>query len=157
MGEGEKLIASNRRAGRDYHVLEKYEAGVVLQGTEVKSLRTRGNFQLKDSYVTVDAGELRLLSAHISPYEQGNINNHDPERARRLLMHKREIEKLRRRVDEKGLTLVPLRVYWKRGNVKVEVGLCRGKQAFDKRESIKERESKRELDRALKHARRGAR
>jgi SsrA-binding protein len=152
---GEKIIVTNRRAGHDYHILEKYEAGVALVGTEVKSLRTTGGITLKDSYVDVDRGEMHLVGAHIRPYEQGNIYNHDPERPRRLLMHKREIQRLGQRIAEKGLTLVPLRVYFKQGLVKLELGLCRGKHSFDKRASIKDRESLREMDREVKSRERG--
>lgn len=150
----EKLIAQNRRARRDYHVLDTYEAGIALVGTEVKSLRGDGSMALKDAYVDIQNGEMILVGTHIRPYEQGNINNHEPERPRKLLMHKREILRMQQRVQEKGFTVVPLRVYFKRGLVKVEVGVCRGKQSHDKREAIKERESKREMDRALKAARR---
>jgi SsrA-binding protein len=150
---GEKIVTQNRRARHDYHVLEKHEAGIELKGTEVKSLRA-GKIQLKDSYVSVSDGEMYLVGAHISPYEQGNIYNHDPERDRRLLMHKREIRKLGAQVAQKGLTLIPLSVYFKQGRAKVEVGLCKGKQTHDKRDSIREREVKREMDRAVKSVRR---
>jgi len=152
MAAGEKTVAQNRRARRDYHVLERHEAGIELQGTEVKSLR-QGHITLKDSYADLENGELFLLNAHISPYEQGNIHNHDPERPRRLLMHKREIFRLGARVDERGLTLVPLRVYFKRGRVKVELGLCKGKHTVDKRDAIRERDIKRETEREIKDAR----
>ena len=147
---GEKLIASNRRAGRDYLVLDRHEAGIALQGTEVKSLRTKGAMTLKDSYADVRRGELFLIGTHINPYEQGNINNHSPERDRKLLMHKREIAKLQQRVEEKGHTLIPLRVYFKNGCVKVEIGVCKGKHSYDKRATIKERETKRDVERTLK-------
>ena len=156
MAAGEKTIAQNRRARRDYHVLDRYEAGIELQGTEVKSLR-QGHVTLKDSYADVDNGELFLLNAHINPYEQGNIHNHDPERPRRLLMHKREILRLGARVDERGLTLVPLRVYFKQGRAKVELGLCKGKHTVDKRDAIRERDIQREAERELKDARQGSR
>ena len=146
---GEKLVVQNRRARHDYHVLERLEAGIELVGTEVKSLRN-GNMTLKDSYAEVENGEMRLIGAHISPYEQGNIFNHDPERPRRLLLHKREILKWGARVAEKGLTLIPLRVYFKQGRAKVEIGLCRGKQTIDKRDTIREREMKRETERVIK-------
>ncbi|MCP4642328.1 MAG: SsrA-binding protein SmpB, partial [bacterium] len=116
---GQKTIASNRRARRDYHVLERFEAGIELRGTEVKSLR-EGSITLKDSYADVNRGELFLVSAHISPYDQGNRNNHDPERERKLLMHKREIVRLTAQIEEKGLTLIPLSMYFKQGRVKVE-------------------------------------
>lgn len=150
----EKLITTNRRAGRDYHILDKIEAGIALVGTEVKSLRVSGGITLKDSYVDIERGQAMLVNAHITPYEQGNIFNHDPERARRLLLHKREIEKLGQRVEEKGFTLIPLRVYFKQGRVKIEIGVCKGKHSFDKREDIKKRETDREIDRAIKHANR---
>jgi len=143
---GEKLIADNRRARRDYQILERFEAGIELRGTEVKSLRA-GHVTLKDSYAQVEEGEMFLVGVYISPYEQGNIYNHDPERSRRLLLHKREILKLGQRVAEKGLTLVPLRVYFKRGRVKIEIGLCRGKLGVDKRETIRERDLQREAER----------
>jgi len=149
MSAGEKLIASNRQAGRDYFVLERYEAGVELRGTEVKSLRD-GKVSFKDSYADVASGEMFLVGMHISPYEKGGIWNHDPERRRRLLMHKREILKLGGQVAEKGLTLVPLRLYFKRGRAKLEIGLCRGKHHQDKRATIREREENLEMRRAIK-------
>ncbi|GMV94379.1 MAG: SsrA-binding protein [Candidatus Hydrogenedentota bacterium] len=151
---GIKTIVSNRRARHDYHVLEKHEAGIVLRGTEVKSLRA-GQMVLKDSYADIVGGEMYLIGAHINPYEQGTVWNHDPERQRKLLLHKREIERLGAQVAEKGLTLVPLSVYFKDGKAKVELGLCRGKQTIDKRRTIQEREVKREMDRAVKSVRKG--
>lgn len=147
---GEKIIVSNRRAGHDYHILDRYEAGIALVGTEVKSLRNAGSMALKDSYVDVERCELYLVGAHIRPYEMGNIYNHDPERPRKLLMHKREIFRLQQRIEEKGLTLIPLRVYFKDGLVKLDLGLCRGKNTIDKRSSLKEREVRREVDRAIR-------
>ncbi|HUW60364.1 MAG TPA: SsrA-binding protein SmpB [Candidatus Bathyarchaeia archaeon] len=150
----EKLVVQNRRAHHDYFILEKIEAGIELRGTEVKSLRA-GGMTLKDSYAEVRDGEMYLVGSHISPYEKGNIYNHDPERNRRLLMHKREIIKLGARVAEKGLTLVPLRVYFKEGRAKVELGLCRGKHTVDKRDTIREREVLREADRAMREIRKG--
>jgi len=152
---GEKTIVQNRRARHEYHILEHHEAGIELQGTEVKSLR-EGHITLKDSYAAVEEGEMFLVGVHINPYEQGNIYNHEPERTRRLLMHKREILKLGARVAEKGLTLIPLRLYFKDGRVKVEIALCQGKHTIDKRETLREREVKRELDRATKQAPRKA-
>ena len=146
---GEKVVVTNRKARHDYHVLETVEAGIALQGTEVKSLRD-GKIVLKDSYADIIRGEMYLVGAHINPYEQGNIYNHDPERNRKLLLHKREILKLAQRIAEKGLTLVPLSVYFKQGRAKVELGLCKGKQTHDKRDTIREREVKREIDRAVK-------
>lgn len=147
---GEKQIVQNRMARRNYQILDTFEAGIALQGTEVKSLREPGSMTLKDSYADIRKGELFLVGAHINPYVQGNIHNHEPERPRKLLMHKREIEKLTQRIAEKGLTLIPLSLYFKRGMVKVQLGLGRGKNVHDKRETIKARESKIEMDRALK-------
>jgi SsrA-binding protein len=149
---GEKLIASNKKAFHDYHVLDKYEAGMALTGTEVKSLRDRGA-TLKDSYVIFKAGEAFLFGAHISPYTHGNRENHDPERTRKLLLHRREIEKLEASVVEKGLTIVPLRLYFKGGRVKAEIAVVRGKKLYDKRETEKRREADRETAMALKRAR----
>ena len=150
---GEKIVVQNRRARHDYHVLEKHEAGIELRGTEVKSLRA-GHIVLKDSYADVTDGEMYLVGVHINPYEQGTAWNHEPERRRKLLMHKREIAKLAAQVAEKGYTLIPLSVYFKEGRAKVEIGLCKGKQTIDKRETIRDREVKREIDRAIKGARR---
>ncbi len=148
---GEKSIAQNRRARHEYHILESHEAGIELVGTEVKSLRD-GHITLKDSYADVENGEMFLIGVHINPYDKGNIYNHDPERVRKLLLHKHEIKKLGARVAEKGLTLIPLSVYFKQGRVKVEIGLCQGKHTVDKRDTIREREVKREVDRELKRA-----
>ncbi len=147
--DGEKLIASNKKAYHDYFVLQKLEAGMELMGTEVKSLRD-GKANLKDSYVIVKADEAFLFGAHISPYSHGNIQNHDPERTRRLLLHKREIEKLRMQLVEKGLTIVPLRLYFKGNRVKVEIAVVRGKKQFDKRETERRREADREAQAAMK-------
>jgi len=152
---GEKLITTNRRAGHDYHILERHEAGIALHGTEVKTLRATSGIALKDAFVDVRAGEMFLVGARIEPYAMGNINNHKPERDRKLLMHKHEIEKLGTKVHTKGLTLIPLRLYFKEGRVKVEVGLCQGKRVHDKRDAIQERETKREIDRAMKDSRKG--
>ncbi len=146
----EKLIVQNRRARHDYHILDTYEAGVALQYTEVKSLRQSGSMTLKDSYADVRDGEVFLVGAHIKPYDQGNIYNHDPERDRKLLMHKREILRLQQQVQEKGLTVVPLRVYFKQGIVKLELGLARGKHTYDKRQALKDKQTRREMDKALK-------
>jgi SsrA-binding protein len=143
---------TNRRARRDYHVLDTMEAGIALAGTEVKSLRDAGSMTLKDSYGDVRNGEIFLVDAYIRPYDQGNIYNHDPERPRKLLMHKREILRLGQRIAEKGLTLIPLRVYFKTGRVKLELGLCKGKHSYDKRAVIKEREVRRDMDRAIRSA-----
>ena len=146
---GEKLIASNKKAFHDYFVLQKYEAGVALTGTEVKSLRD-GKANLKDSYVTFKEGEALLFGLHISPYSHGNLQNHEPERTRKLLLHRREIEKLHVETTEKGLTVVPLRLYFKGGRVKAEIAVVRGKKQYDKRESEKKREMDRELSAAMK-------
>ena len=146
---GEKLIASNRKAFHDYFVLQKMEAGIALTGTEVKSLR-EAKVNLKDSYVDVDRGEAWLVGAHISPYTHGNRENHDPERRRKLLLHRREIDKLQGQIVEKGLTIVPLRLYFKSGRVKAEIAVVRGKKLFDKRESEKRRELDREAEAAMK-------
>jgi len=146
---GEKLIASNKKAFHDYFVLQKAEAGVALTGTEVKSLRD-GKANIKDSYVIFKNGEAFLFNAHISPYSHGNLRNHEPERNRKLLLHRREIEKLREQVVEKGLTVVPLRLYFKGGKVKVEIAVVRGKKLYDKRETEKKRELDREAAVAMK-------
>lgn len=144
-----KIIAQNKKAWHDYFVDEKYEAGIALFGTEVKSIRA-GNVNLKDSYCTVKNGELFAVGIHISPYEHGNIYNRDPLRDRKLLMHKKEILKLAGRTDQKGLTLVPLSLYFSGSNVKVEVGVCRGKKMYDKRDSAAKAESDREIERRMK-------
>jgi SsrA-binding protein len=146
---GEKLIASNKKAFHDYFVLQKIEAGIELTGTEVKSLRD-GKANLKDSYVVVNGDQAFLLAAHISPYSHGNIQNHEPERKRKLLLHKREIEKLEVQIVEKGLTIVPLRLYFKGSRVKVEIAVVRGKKQYDKRETEKRREADREAAAAMK-------
>lgn len=149
---GEKLIASNKKAYHDYFVLQKFEAGIALTGTEVKSLRD-GKAQLKDSYVNFEGGEAFLFGAHISPYSHGNRENHDPERRRKLLLHKNEIEKLRVQLVEKGLTIVPLRLYFKGGRVKAEIAVVRGKKLYDKRATEKKREADREAAAAMKTSR----
>ena len=147
--QGVKEIASNRKAFHDYFVLERYEAGIELFGTEVKSIRA-GQVNLKDSFCTVRNGELLVRGMHISPYEKGNIFNRDPMRVKRLLMHKREILRLGDRVAQDGLALVPLRLYLKDSRVKVELGLCKGKKLYDKRESDARREAERDMDRVKK-------
>src|SRR3954468_20632714 len=147
--DGEKLIASNKKAYHDYFVLQKLEAGIELTGTEVKSLRD-GKANLKDSYVVVKGDQASLHSAHISPYSHGNLQNHEPERTRKLLLHKREIEKLEVQIVEKGLTIVPLRLYFKKSRVKVEIAVVRGKKLYDKRETEKRREADREAAAAIK-------
>jgi SsrA-binding protein len=144
-----KVIAVNRRARRDFSLLESYEAGIVLQGTEVKSLRT-GRASLQDSFASIDSGEVFLYNMHISPYECGNRFNHDPKRTRKLLLHCVEIKRLMGRMSGRGLTLVPLRLYFKRGRAKVEISLARGKREYDKREDIRKREAQIEVQRALR-------
>ena len=144
-----KEIAYNRKARHDYFVVETYEAGISLFGTEVKSIR-QGSVNLKDSYCSFKNGELFVLGMHVSPYEKGNIFNREPLRDRKLLMHKRELAKLAGLVSQKGYTLVPLSLYFSGKNVKVEVGLCRGKKLYDKRESAAERDASREMDRRMR-------
>lgn len=144
-----RTIAQNRKARYQYFIEETFEAGIALQGTEVKSIRA-GRVNLKDSYARVDNGELFIYNMHISPYESGNRFNHDPLRARKALMHRREINRLMGHVQEKGYTLVPLSVYLKNSRVKVELALAKGKKAFDKRHSIAERDAKREMERDFK-------
>lgn len=148
----EKIITVNRKARSDYEILESFEAGMSLRGTEVKSLR-EGRMNLKDSYAKVQDGEVFLVNAHISPYSHGNIQNHDPLRERKLLLHKHEIKRLRGKTEERGLTLVPLKVYFAHGKAKVELGLARGRKQYDKRDQIKKRESAREAERELKSRR----
>lgn len=152
MSENRRNISLNRKARYDYHILESFEAGMVLVGTEVKSLRA-GKVNIKDAYGSIEEGELWLLGLHISPYEQGTHANHDPERPRKLLVSKRELKRLLGKVQEKGLTLVPLALYFKDGWAKVEMALARGKRQYDKRHAIAERDA----DRALARARRGER
>ena len=147
--EGIKEIASNRKAFHDYFVLERFEAGIELFGTEVKSIRA-GQVNLKDSYCTIREGELFVRGMHVSPYEKGNIFNRDPVRTRRLLMHKREIRRLGDRVAQDGVALVPHSLYFKDSRVKVELGLCKGKKLYDKRDSDAERNARRDMDRAMK-------
>lgn len=144
-----KTIADNRKAGHDYFILESYEAGIELTGTEVKSIRD-GGLNLKDSWISIDNGELFIKQMHISPYEKGNIFNKDPLRTRKLLMHKREIMKLLGQVKQDGLTLIPISVYFKGSRVKVQVGLCKGKKQHDKRDAMAQRDAKRTIDRELK-------
>lgn len=146
---GSRIIADNRKARHDYFVIETYEAGIELFGTEVKSLRA-GGVNLKDSYCEVDRGELFALGVHISPYEQGNIFNRDPLRPKKLLMHKGEIMKLTGLVSREGYTLVPLSLYFNGSRVKMAVGLCKGKKNYDKRESIARRDADRDIERHMK-------
>lgn len=144
-----KQISKNRKAYHDYFVEESFEAGIELFGTEVKSIR-QGTMNLKDSYCTIKDGEIFVRGMHISPYEKGNIFNKDPLRVRKLLMHKREIIKLFNAIKQEGLTVIPLSVYLKGQRVKVQVGLCKGKKLYDKREDASRRDAKREMDRAMK-------
>ncbi len=148
-GGGERVLATNRKAFFQYHVLERAEAGIALSGTEVKSIR-EGGLSFTDSYVDFRGGELFLVGCRIAPYSHGNQMNHAPERDRKLLLHKREILKLGGKVTGKGLTLIPLRAYLRRGRVKLEIGLGRGKQAHDKREAIKRRDIDRDTRQALR-------
>lgn len=143
------LIAQNKKAYHDYTILETLEAGIVLQGTEIKSIRNR-KINLKDGYVRVKDGEAFLWNVHISPYEQGNIFNHDPLRSRKLLLHKKQLNKLTAALKETGTTLVPLKVYFKEGYAKVLIGLAKGKKQYDKREDLKRKDQKREIDRVMR-------
>ncbi|HPX60521.1 MAG TPA: SsrA-binding protein SmpB [Deltaproteobacteria bacterium] len=146
---GEKLICNNKKAYHDYFVEEKLEAGIVLQGTEVKSLRS-GKANLNDAFMQVKSGEAFLHNLHISAYEFGNRQNHDPDRHRKLLLHRKEIDKLFAGIREKGYAAIPLRMYFKNGLVKVEIGLAKGKKLHDKREDLKKKDSHREISQALK-------
>src|SRR3989338_6120668 len=151
---GDRTVATNRRARHEYELLETVEAGLVLRGTEVKSLRA-GLVNFKDSYATIRNDEGWLVGCHISPYSHGTDANHDPERDRKLLLHGRELTRLTGKIAERGLTLVPLRLYFKGGRAKVELGLARGKKLHDKRSALREREVRREMDRAARAGRRG--
>jgi SsrA-binding protein len=151
--KGEKLISDNRRARHDFHLLDRVEAGLVLSGTEVKALR-EGKITLQQAYAEVRDGEAWLVGVHIAEYAQGNSANHDPDRPRKLLLHRREIDRLYGQMREKGFTLVPTRLYFKDGRVKVELAVAKGKDLHDKRRGIAEREARREMDRQLKSVRR---
>lgn len=144
-----KIVCQNKKAYHDYFIEETLEAGIQLLGTEVKSLR-EGKVNLKDSYVLIKNSEVFLLNCHISPYSHGNIMNHDPLRTRKLLLHKKEIERLRGKMQQKGYTLIPLKIYFKGPYAKVEIGLAKGKRLYEKRETIKEREAKRAIEKAMK-------
>lgn len=146
----EKNITVNRKARHEYFILQTFEAGIILTGTEVKALR-QGKANLVDSYANIEKGEVWLMSANISAYEQGNINNHEPTRQRKLLLKKNEIRRLIGKVKEKGLTLIPLRLYFKNGKVKVELAVAKGKKVYDKRESIAKRDFQREQERRFKY------
>jgi len=149
MNKSIKLIANNKKAYHEYIVLEQYEAGIVLHGTEVKSLRM-GNCSIKEAFIRIENGEMYVFGMHISPYEKGNIFNKDPLRPKKLLLHKREIHKLLGQMKEQGITLIPLRVYFSGSLVKIEVGLCKGKKIYDKRADIAAKDQKRESQRDFK-------
>ena len=151
---GVKIAAQNRKAYHDYFVEDRYEAGIELFGTEVKSIRA-GTLNLKDSFCVAKDGEVYAYSLHISPYDHGNIFNRDPNRPKRLLLHKREIRKLHDLQKQEGYALIPLSVYFKNSRVKVELGLCKGKKTYDKREAVAKRDAKREMDRAMREKNRG--
>ena len=144
-----RLIANNKKAYHDYFILEKYEAGIVLHGTEVKSLRM-GKCSVKEAFIRIENGEMFIYGMHISPYEKGNIFNKDPLRVRKLLLHKKEIDKIYGKMREKGITVVPLRVYFSDSLVKVEIGLAKGKKLYDKREDIAKKDQRREAERDFK-------
>ncbi|HYX84309.1 MAG TPA: SsrA-binding protein SmpB [Gaiellales bacterium] len=156
MAQRRKLIAENRKARHDYHILERVEAGISLLGTEVKSLRDGGG-NLREAYAQLRDGEVFLVGANIAPYRQGNIQNHDPVRDRKLLLHRREIGQLGRKVAERGMTLVPLAMYFSDGRVKLELGLAKGKEGADKRHALAERDARRQMERALRERERGRR
>ncbi len=147
--EAMKLVANNKKAYHDYFVEEKIEAGLVLHGTEVKSLRM-GKCSIKEAFIRIENGEMFIYGMHISPYEKGNIFNKDPLRVKKLLLHKTEINKLLGKIKEKGFTIVPLQVYFKEGRAKVEIGLCRGKKLYDKRQDIAKKDQKREAEKEFK-------
>jgi SsrA-binding protein len=153
--ESIKVVADNRKAFHDYHIIERFETGIVLTGTEVKSIRA-GKINLKDSYASVQNGEMWLIGTHVSPYEQGNRSNKDPLRHRKLLLHKNEILRLFLQVKQEGLTIVPLKCYFKRGRVKIEIALVKGKHTYDKREALSKRESQRDIERVMKNRARDA-
>ncbi len=153
--EAVKLITSNRRARHDYAILDTFEAGLVLTGTEVKSLRD-GKASLQEAYARIDRDEIWLVGMHVPEYSHGNRQNHEPTRTRKLLMHRKEIERLRGMLEQKGLTLVPLRLYWKDGRAKVELGLGRGKKDYDRRQDVAKREAQREIERAMSRRTRGS-
>ena len=154
MPSEDRAVATNRRARHEYEILETFEAGLVLRGTEVKSLRD-GQVNFKDSYATVRNGEAWLRGCHISPYSHGTDANHEPERDRKLLLHKREITRIVGKTAEKGLTVVPLKIYFKGGRIKIEIGLARGKKLHDKRATLRERETRREMEKEARAGRSG--
>lgn len=153
MAESIRVVATNRRATHDYHIENRYEAGLVLMGSEIKSIRA-GRANLRDGYVSPRDGELWLVNVHIAPYQPAARQGHDPRRPRKLLLHRREINRLIGRVQERGYTIIPLRLYLKHGRAKVEIGLARGKRQYDKRATISKRESQRHIERTLKERRR---
>lgn len=152
--EGVKVVATNKVARRNYEIIENVEAGIVLEGAEVKSVRA-GQLNLKESYVRVKNGELFLVGCHINPYSYSRSEQYDPLRSRKLLLHKRQIDKFKGLVEQKGLTLVPLRVYFKSGRAKLEIGLARGKKLFDKRQDVKSKDAKLAMERAMSHLGKG--
>jgi SsrA-binding protein len=152
MNEGIKLIAQNRRARHEYFILEAFEAGLVLTGTEVKSLRA-GRASLAEAYARVEGGEAILVGAHVPEYSHGNRTNHEPTRTRKLLLHKKEIQRLQEGLEQKGLTIVPLKMYWKNGRAKIEIALARGKKLHDRREDTAKREAQRDMERAARRMR----
>jgi SsrA-binding protein len=154
MAQGRKLIVENRKARHDFHILERVEAGVALEGTEVKSLRDGGG-NIREAFAQLREGEVFLVGANIAPYRQGNIQNHEPLRDRKLLLHRREIAQLGKKVAERGMTLVPLAMYFTDGRVKVELGLAKGKEGIDKRRALADRDARRQIDRALRERERG--
>lgn len=152
--ESVKVVATNRKAYHDYFIEDRFEAGLVLTGTEIKSVRA-GQVNLRDSFATIKNGELWLINSHIAAYERGTLFNHDPRRPRKLLMHRREINRLAGKIQEKGLTLIPLRMYLKNNRAKVELGLARGQRHYDKRATLREKETRREVEREMARHRRG--
>ena len=154
MTEPIKVVATNRKATHDYHIEDRYEAGLVLLGTEIKSIRA-GGVSLKEGYVTPRDGELWLVDVHIAPYKPAHRHGHEPRRPRKLLLNRREIDRLISRVQERGYTIIPLRIYLKRGRAKMEIGLARGKRQYDKRAAIAKRESQRQIERTLRERERG--
>ncbi len=146
-----KVVSQNKKAFHDYFILDTFEAGIELKGTEIKSVR-KGNTNLKDSFIRIKNNEAFIENMHIAPYEQGNIFNHEPLRTRKLLLHKKEIKKLQKEVKENGLTIVPTKLYFNTSKLKVEIALARGKKLYDKRQDLKARDAKRDIDRALKNA-----
>ena len=146
-----KVVTQNKKAFHDYFILDTYEAGIELQGTEIKSIR-KGSVNLKDSFIRIRNDEAFIDNMHIAPYEQGNRFNHEPLRQRKLLLHKKEIKKLQKELKENGLTIVPTKLYFNTSKLKVEIALARGKKLYDKRQDLKEKDSKRDIEKALKHA-----